>query len=110
VSTNITDDTITVSSGNVFRDLGRPEPELLLFKAQLADQVRVAIARRGWTQTQAADHLGVDQPRVSHLMRGHLAGFSTDALLAFLKRLDVVVNVTLEDPAGQPQDRVLLAV
>jgi len=42
VSTKISDNTITVSSGNGFRDLGRPEPELLLFKAQLADQVRVA--------------------------------------------------------------------
>jgi predicted XRE-type DNA-binding protein len=104
------DDRITYSSGNVFRDLGRPEPDLLLFKAHLAAQVVEAINRRGWTQAYAADQLGVDQPRVSHLMRGHLSGFSVDALLLYLKRLDVKLNVEIEDPVGDPAGKVLVTV
>jgi hypothetical protein len=43
-------------------------------------------------------------------MRGHLSGFSIDTLLGFLKRLDVKMNVSLEDPVGEPTDKVLLAV
>jgi predicted XRE-type DNA-binding protein len=104
------DDRITYSSGNVFRDLGRPEPDLLLFKAHLAAQVAEALTRRGWTQAYAADQLGVDQPRVSHLMRGHLSGFSVDALLTYLKRLDVKMNVEIEDPVGEPAGKVLVTV
>jgi predicted XRE-type DNA-binding protein len=104
------DDCITVSSGNVFRDLGRPEPELLLFKARLAAQVAYAITRRGWSQAEAATHLEVDQPRVSHLLRGHLSRFSVDALLTYLKRLDVAVRVELEDPADAGANKILLAV
>src|SRR5437879_4864098 len=110
MSTTAADERITRSSGNIFRDLGRPEPELLLLKAQLAAQIGEAIARRGWTQTEAAANFGVDQPRVSHLMRGHLSGFSTDALLGYLKRLDVRVNVTLDDPVGTPHEHVLATV
>jgi predicted XRE-type DNA-binding protein len=104
------DKRITPSSGNVFRDLGRPDPDLLLFKAHLAAHVSEAIARRGLTQAQAADLLHVDQPRVSHLIRGHLSGFSIDALMGYLKRLDVKMNVTLEDPVANPTERVLVTV
>ncbi|MDQ6671347.1 MAG: helix-turn-helix domain-containing protein [Chloroflexota bacterium] len=104
------DEQVTVSSGNVFRDLGRPDPALLLFKAKLAAQVSASIERRGWTQTEAAEHLGVDQPRVSHLIRGRLSGFSVEALLGYLVRLDVRVNVTVADPVGQKQDNILLTV
>ena len=104
------DERITYSSGNVFRDLGRPEPELLLFKAQLAAHIAQIINRRGWTQTYTAEQLGVDQPRVSQLMRGHLSRFSVEALLTFLKRLDVKVNVELEDPAGESTGKVLVMV
>src|SRR2546426_694838 len=104
------DERITVSSGNVFRDLGRPEPDLLLFKAHLIAHVAAAIERRGWTQTEAAVHLNVDQPRISHLVRGRLAEFSVDALLGYLKRLDVKMNVSLEDPADESSEKVLLTV
>jgi len=76
-----TDEQITVSSGNIFRDLGRADSVLLMFKVKLAVQVSEAIERRGWTQTEAAEHLGVDQPRVSHLVRRQLSRFSVEALL-----------------------------
>ncbi|MBI4494856.1 MAG: XRE family transcriptional regulator [Chloroflexi bacterium] len=104
------DERIAESSGNVFRDLGRPDADLLLFKAQLAAQIGSAIARRGWSQSQAANQLGVDQPRISNLVRGRLSGFSTDALLDFLKRLDVKVSIMIEDPITAPGEPVLLSI
>jgi predicted XRE-type DNA-binding protein len=110
MSTLIDDERITPSSGNVFRDLGRTEPDLLLFKAHLAAHIAEAISRRGWTQEQAAARLEIDQPRVSHLIRGHLSRFSIDALLGYLKRLDVHMNLEIEDPVGEPAGKVLLTV
>jgi len=104
------DEEIAVSSGNVFADLGRADAVLLLFKAKLAAHISAAIERRGWTQKEAAEQLGVDQPRVSHLVRGQLSMFSVEALLGYLIQLDVHVSVALADPVGQNQGSILLAV
>ena len=104
------DQRVTESTGNVFLDLGRRDAELLLFKAQLAGEISNAITRRGWTQRQAAQCLGVDQPRVSHLVRGRLSGFSTDSLIEFLKRLDMRMSVTIEDPVAEVDEKALVSV
>ena len=95
------DERVTPSSGNVFADLGRPDAELVLLKAELATAISQVIARRGWTQAEAAAHLGVDQPRVSHLLRGRLGQFSIDALLSYLIRLDLRVKVSVTDSSGE---------
>ena len=98
---------VIVGSGNVFRDLGRPDADLLLLKAQLASHIAAVIQRRGWTQKEAATRLGVDQPRISHLVRGRLSGFSIDALLEYLMRLDVKVDVSLKDPTDGTEEEAL---
>jgi predicted XRE-type DNA-binding protein len=67
---------ITESSGNVFADTGSAEPEAALAKADLALAISAIIANRSWTQVEAASVLGIDQPNVSALLRGQLAGFS----------------------------------
>ncbi|HET7842418.1 MAG TPA: helix-turn-helix transcriptional regulator, partial [Terriglobia bacterium] len=58
------------SSGNVFRDLGFPDPERELLKARLTLQIYRLIKQRGLTQTEAGKVLGIKQPHVSGLMRG----------------------------------------
>ena len=65
------------SSGNVFADLGFQNPEELLIKAELVRQISNTINRRKINQTEAAKILGIDQPKVSALLRGRLSGFST---------------------------------
>ena len=70
--------TITRSSGNVFADLGLPDAEDLLAKANLALHIRRTIEARKLTQTQAATLLGIDQPKVSSIINGRLEGFSTE--------------------------------
>lgn len=86
---------VTASSGNVFADLDLPEPEELLAKAELVRQIAAAIDERDLTQTEAARIMGVDQPKVSALLNGHLSGFSMDRLVRFLVALDRDVQITV---------------
>ncbi len=78
---------VTQSTGNVFSDLRVAHPEEELAKAQLASHIRNAIAQRRLTQAQAARRLGLDQPKISALINGRLAGFSSDRLLRCLAAL-----------------------
>jgi len=59
---------ITKSSGNVFADLGFPNPEQELLKARLTLQIYQVIKQRELTQAQAGEILGIKQPHVSGLM------------------------------------------
>src|SRR5436305_2236147 len=74
-------------SGNVFADLGLPNPDLALAKAQLVQRIRNLIAERRLTQAQAAKLLGLDQPKVSGLVRGRVEVYSIDRLFKFLTAL-----------------------
>ena len=87
---------ITESSGNVFADLGLPNPEQELMKAKLALQIYRIIKNRGFTQAEAATILGIRQPHVSLLMRNRAGSFSVGRLMEFLTALghDVQVSVT----------------
>ena len=62
-------------------DLGHPRPTEALAKAELARKIGAIIERRGLTQAVAAGILEVDQPKVSALQWGRLAGFSLDRLV-----------------------------
>lgn len=95
------------SSGNVFRDLGFPNAEAELAKAQLVLEISTLLRRRALTQTAAAEVLGIPQPKVSQLVRGDVTGFSTDRLLRLLTLLgrDVAIVVT-PAPASRATGRV----
>src|SRR5436189_1679333 len=71
---------IEASSGNVFADLGLPDAKELLVKSQLAVRIAELIERKSWNQTETARRIGLDQPKVSNLLRGRLDGFSADRL------------------------------
>lgn len=83
------------SSGNVFKDLGYPDANEHLLKAKFAVVINSIIKEKNLTQAEAANLLGIDQPKVSRLMRGILSGFSIDKLIVFLILLnqDIEVNV-----------------
>ena len=81
---------------NIFADLGRPESDELLAKAELARAVRRLIAQRELTQAAAAKLLGVTQPDVSNLYRGRLAGFSLERLYRFLNALGQDVRIVVQ--------------
>jgi predicted XRE-type DNA-binding protein len=73
--------------GNVFADLGLPNPEQELLKARLALQIHKIVKARGLTQAQAGEVLGIKQPHVSALMRNRAGNFSVGRLIEFLTAL-----------------------
>ena len=89
---------MTRSSGDVFRDLGfsPDEAEHLKVRSDLMLNLQKAIAARGLKQAEAADLLGVTQPRVSDLMRGRIDLFSIDTLIDMLGRLGIRAKVVLQ--------------
>jgi predicted XRE-type DNA-binding protein len=83
-------------SGNVFSDIGLPNPEERLAKADLATRIAETIRARRLTQTRAAHILEIDQPKISRLLRGHLSGFSTERLMHFLTLLGRDVEIVVK--------------
>ena len=95
----------TPSSGNVFADLGLEQADIRLVKARIATQIADAIAERELTQKQAAELLGLDQPKISALTRGKLSGFTLERLLRFLNDLNYDVEIKLTPAQGQGAHR-----
>ncbi len=88
----------TRSSGNVFRDLGfsPDEAEYLKVRAELMANLQKVITARGLKQAEAAELLGVTQPRISDLMRGRIDLFSIDTLIDMLARLGVRAKLVFQ--------------
>ena len=84
---------VTESSGNVFADIGVPEPEQALAKAKLAAKIAAAIDEEQLTQTEAAERLGTDQAKVSAIVRGRLDQFSTERLLQYAQMIGYDVEI-----------------
>jgi len=91
------------SSGNVFADLGLKNPDELLAKAEIVQRISDIIAERKLSQAMAAKLLGIDQPKVSALLRGRLEGFSIDRLFRFLNALGRDVEISIR-PARRVED------
>ena len=93
---------IVESCGNVFEDLGLPNADELKVKAELVIEISRIIEERGLKQVEAAEILGIDQPKVSALVRGRLRGFSMERLYRFLKALgqDVQIVVRPKPPTS----------
>jgi predicted XRE-type DNA-binding protein len=91
----------------VFADLALPEPEEELTKAQLASHIRQIIKRRRLTQISAAALMGIDQPKVSALLNGRVANFSSERLMRLLTALghDVEIVVSTK-PRNRARGRI----
>jgi predicted XRE-type DNA-binding protein len=87
----------------VFADLGLPNPDLALAKAELVQRIRSLIADRRLTQARAATLLGLDQPKVSALVRGRVEGYTIDRLIRFLNALGQRVEITVR-PSSEVSD------
>jgi predicted XRE-type DNA-binding protein len=83
-------------SGNVFKDIGVPNAEEHLVKAQLVFKIDAILKKRGLKQVEAADLFGVRQPDVSKMLRGEFRQFSVERLLRFLVALDQDVEIVVK--------------
>lgn len=82
------DTRITAGSGNVFVDLGfdQAEARVMALRAELMIRLTQRLSAKGWTQAEAAERLGITQPRVSKLKKGVWRDFSLDMLLTLAAR------------------------
>ncbi|MEK7486837.1 MAG: helix-turn-helix transcriptional regulator [Planctomycetota bacterium] len=88
---------IIASSGNVFADMGVKEPEQALAKAKVVLQICKILKAKKLTQQESALLLGVDQPKISALLHGRIAGFSLERLLGFLTALDRDIEIVIKN-------------
>ena len=88
-------------SGNVFRDLGFSTEESinLTLRSELMLRIEQIVAKSGLSQREAAKRLGVTQPRLNDLLRGHLQNFSLDALVNMLAAVGAKVEMRIRNPA-----------
>ena len=83
------------SSGNVFTDLGVPKADEEIVKTELVKAICSLASDKGLRQVDVAARLGISQPKVSLLLRGRTAGFSTDKLMRLLNRLGQHIEIVV---------------
>jgi predicted XRE-type DNA-binding protein len=99
-----------IGSGNVFKDIGVPNAEEHLVKAQLVFKIDTILKKRGLKQVEAADLFGVRQPDVSKMLRGDFRQFSVERLLRFLVALDQDVEIVVKPHRGRSEAAAMLVV
>jgi len=97
---------ISKGSGNVFADLGMENPEEWQGKARLAAEIMSAIEQNGWTQTEAADYLGIKQVEVSNIKRGRFDRFTMDRLMQYLMKLERDVQILVKSRSDHRKGRL----
>lgn len=96
---------VFVGSDNIYADFGFPNPEEALAKAQLAILISEQIKKRKLTQKKAAEFMGIDQPKVSDILRGKLSSFSLERLIRFLVALGLDIWIQAKqhtEPTTRP--------
>ncbi len=97
-------------SRNVFKDIGVPNAEEHLVKAQLVFKIDTILKKRGLKQVEAADLLGIRQPDVSKMLRGEFRQFSVERLLRFLVALDQDVEIVIKPHRSRNDAAAMLVV
>jgi len=92
------------SSDNIFADLGLPDAETHLLKAQIVSEIYRLSNSRKLTQAQAGQLMGISQPEVSRMFKGTFREYSIDRLIGFLTAFDRDVEIVARPhkKAGKP--------
>lgn len=93
-------------SANVFADLGRPDAETHLLKAELVTRIDQIIRERRLTQARAAELLGISQPDVSRLLRGNFRDYSVERLLRLMTILGRDVEIVIRKSRARRPGRL----
>jgi predicted XRE-type DNA-binding protein len=91
---------------NVYADLGFPDAEEMMVKAQLVVQIAGILRQRGWSQQQAAKVLGLTQPKLSKMLRGQFRGISEMKMMDCLVRLGRAVKIVVGPESEAADERV----
>ena len=93
-------------SENVFADLGLPDTDTHLLKAELVTRIDKIIRERGLRQVDAAKLLGLSQPDVSRLLRGNFREYSMERLLRLLTKLGRDVKIVIREHHSERSGRL----
>jgi predicted XRE-type DNA-binding protein len=106
------DRTVTRGSGNIFADLGLPNADEHMLKARVVIMLGRRIKDLKLSQKAAAARMGIAQPDLSKLLRGHFDGFSIVRLFSCLRALGSDVEIKVKTPRGRTnrQGRMSLLV
>jgi predicted XRE-type DNA-binding protein len=91
---------------NVYAQLGFPDAEEMLVKAQLVSQIAEILRERAWSQQQAAKVLGLTQPKLSKMLRGQFRGISEMKMMDCLLRLGRAVKIVVGPETKAAEDRI----
>ncbi|MFO0052869.1 MAG: helix-turn-helix domain-containing protein [Dolichospermum sp.] len=100
----------TISSGNIFQDLGFANAEEKLAKVKLASVIADILEQQQITPQQAAQILGLELEQINNLTNGILKDFTIENLLSYLIKLgqNVEIMVTNQQPdKSQPKINVV---
>lgn len=84
-----------LSSGNVYADLGNKDSAEMQIKAKAVRMLASFIADSGMTQNEVADVLGIDQPKISRILRGHFRGLSLEKIMGYIIALGNDIDITV---------------
>ena len=93
-----TDTVVERGSSNVVADLGVPDADVHLVKAEIVSRIDAIVRQRGIAQTEAARLLGLSQPDVSHLLRGDFHEYSLRRLFLLLTALGCDIDIVIQQP------------
>jgi predicted XRE-type DNA-binding protein len=83
------------TKGNIFADLGLPDAETHYLKAQIVTELYRLTTARKLTQAKAGEVMGISQPEVSRLFKGHFREYSVERLMGFLTAFEQVVEIVV---------------
>jgi predicted XRE-type DNA-binding protein len=92
---------VDMGSGNVFADLGLPDPQERQLRVQLATRLNDLLQAEGLTQAAAAKRFGISQPHVSELKNYKLGRFSSERLLHYITLLNRDVEIFIRPRTTQ---------
>jgi predicted XRE-type DNA-binding protein len=92
---------VEAGSGNIFADLGLPDAGPHFLKAQIVAELHRLAAAQKLTQAQIGKRLGISQPEVSRMFKGHFREYSIERLMEFLTSFDRDVQIVVR-PRKRP--------
>lgn len=91
---------------NVYAQLGFPDADEMLVKAQMVSEIGEILRKRKWSQQQAAKVLGLTQPKLSKMVRGQFRGICEMKMMDCLIRLGRPVKIVVGPESKSPTNRI----
>jgi predicted XRE-type DNA-binding protein len=97
--------TIVHGTNNIFSDIGRPDADTHLLKAELVSRIQDVIAEQKLTQVKASKRMGISQPNVSRLLNGQFRDMSVERLMRLLTKLGCNVDIVIRNPGRSAKSK-----